>query len=108
MRRTAVLPADAPDVPLESVKDVVALLGQTINQTRKGTLDAKVCNAVVQGATVLLRALEGADTQRQIDELRRRLEEAETRGHGSAKAGAGPHEGAVRPADGCGASGRSA
>src|SRR5262245_23705917 len=70
MRRAAVLPEEAPDLPLATVADVVALLGQTINQTRKGALDPKVCNAVVQGASVLLRALEGGELAAQLEELR--------------------------------------
>src|SRR5262245_13145882 len=35
-RRAAVLPADTPDLPLSTVGDVVALLGQTLNQVRRG------------------------------------------------------------------------
>src|SRR5262245_19018245 len=71
----AVLPADAPDLPVRTVADVVALLGTTINETRRGELDPKVANAVGYLTSVLLRALQDSDLAAQLDELRRELEE---------------------------------
>jgi hypothetical protein len=73
-RRAAVLPVTTADVPLKSVGDVVKLLGETINQTRKGTLDVKAANAVGYLSGVLLRALEGSDLARQLEELRQEVE----------------------------------
>ena len=57
-RRAAVLAADTPDRPLISVADVIALLGDTINQVRRGELDPRVANCVGYLAAPLLRALE--------------------------------------------------
>jgi hypothetical protein len=68
-RRAPVLPADAPDLLLTSVADVVALLGQTINQVRRGELDPRVGNAVGYLGSVLLRAIEGGELERRIAAL---------------------------------------
>lgn len=119
-RRAAVLPADTPDIPLDSVTAVVGLLGTTINQVRRGELDSKQANAVGYLAGVLLRALQDSELAEQIEELRRQVEEVRQRGDGSTQAGgretpagasdgrggepgAGPH-----PAEPGGADGRDA
>ena len=73
-RAMAVLPPDAPDVPLRTVGDVVTLLAESINQTRKGQLDPRVANAVGYLASVLLRAQQDADLAVQLAELRRQVE----------------------------------
>jgi hypothetical protein len=86
--RNAVLPPGTPDAGLQTVPDVAALLGETINQTRRGELDPRVTNAVVGAANVLLRALEGSDLQRQIEELRREVQEGKNRGAGNTPPGA--------------------
>jgi hypothetical protein len=54
-------------------------LSQTLSQTRRGELDAKVCNALVYGASVLLRALVGEEQEKQILELQRLAREHEER-----------------------------
>jgi hypothetical protein len=74
-RPAATLPADTPDTPVGSVADVVVLLAESSNQTRKGGLDPKVANAVGYLASVLLRALRDADLDGQLAELRRELVE---------------------------------
>ena len=71
----AVLPATAPDLPVRTVTDVVALLAESINQTRKGGLDPKVANAIGYLSSVLLRALQDSDLAEQLAELRQELEE---------------------------------
>ena len=53
-----VLPADTPAVPLNSCKDVVSHIGESISQTRRGELDPRVANAVGFLSGVLLKALE--------------------------------------------------
>ena len=52
-----VLP-DAPRVAVASSSDVSVLLGETINQVRRGQLDPRRANAVGYLANVLLKALE--------------------------------------------------
>ena len=67
--KTAVLPPDTPDAPLGSVADVVALLGQTINQVRRGEIDPRVANTIGYLSATLLRALEQGDIERRLAEL---------------------------------------
>ncbi|HUU11390.1 MAG TPA: hypothetical protein VM431_12765 [Phycisphaerae bacterium] len=56
-------------MPLSSMADVIALLGLTINQVRRGELDPKVANAVGYLAATLLRALEQGDIEKRLAEL---------------------------------------
>lgn len=49
--------ADAPNVPVTSSSEVCALLGQTLNQVRRGELDPKLSNSIGFLAGVLLKAL---------------------------------------------------
>ena len=78
----AVLPAGETDAPLGTTADVVALLGRTINQTRRGEVDAKVANAVGYLSATLLRALEPGEVMRQIEALRREVAELKGNPHG--------------------------
>ena len=48
-------------------------MARTLNQTSRGEMDVKVCNALVYGCSVQLRAIEGGDLVERI----KRLEEAE-------------------------------
>jgi hypothetical protein len=70
-RRAAVLPPTAPDLELKAVSDVVKVLGESINQTRRGELDPKVANAVGYLASVLLRALQGETQEMRLQALER-------------------------------------
>jgi hypothetical protein len=76
-RRAAVLPADTTDLPLAEVGDVAKLLALTINQTRRGELDARVANAVGYLASVQLRALSESDLARKVDHLQETVERVE-------------------------------
>ncbi len=62
-RPAAVLPATTADVRPKTVSDVVALLGETISQIRRGELDPKIGNAVGFLAATLLRAVESAELE---------------------------------------------
>ena len=53
-----VLPADAPIKPLRNAADVVELLGETINQVRRGEIDLRVSNAIGYLSGILLGAIE--------------------------------------------------
>jgi hypothetical protein len=81
-KAAAVLPQDAPDLPLKTIADVTVALAATVNQVRKGALDAKAANCVGYLLSVLLRALEGGELQRQLDELRAALERMKGASHG--------------------------
>ena len=76
-RAVAVLPADTPDLELNSVSDVVALVGVTINQVRRGQLDCKQANAVGYLSSVLLRALEAGDLAERVAVLEAQAVERE-------------------------------
>ena len=67
--KTRVLPPETSAVPLSSMADVIALLGLTINEVRRGELDPKVANAVGYLAATLLRALEQGDIEKRLAEL---------------------------------------
>ena len=67
--KAAVLPTETPDHALTGVQDVVALLGETINQVRRGQIDPKVSNAVGYLAGILLKALEQGDLEQRLAAL---------------------------------------
>jgi hypothetical protein len=73
-KAAAVLPTDTPDVPLATVGDVVSLLAMSINEVRKGAIDAKVANATGYLAGVLLRAMEESELAEQVRQLRDEIE----------------------------------
>jgi hypothetical protein len=56
--KSASLPPDTPDIEMRSVSDVVALLGVTLNQVRRGQIDPRIANAVGYLSSTLLKALE--------------------------------------------------
>src|SRR5437879_4174387 len=57
-RPAAVLSPQTPDHPLRNTQEVSALLGESINQVRRGQLDPRVANAVGYLASILLNALD--------------------------------------------------
>jgi hypothetical protein len=67
--RVKTLPEDAPAVKIESCRDVVAILSETVNQVRRGQVDPRVANAVGYLANVLLKAVEQGDVERRLAEL---------------------------------------
>jgi hypothetical protein len=80
-RPRAVLPAHADDMPLKDVAGLTALLGATINDVRKGRIDAKIANAIGALANVLLRALEAGDLAAQLAELREQIQQGKQNEH---------------------------
>lgn len=74
----AVLPADTNDLPLATVQDCAAMLGQTINHVRKGQLDPRIGNCLAVLTAQLLRALEEGEIQQlaaRVAELESRLQQ---------------------------------
>jgi hypothetical protein len=65
----ATLSPNTADLPLQSVADVVAALGQTINQVRTGKLAVNVGNCLGVLAGVLLKAIEGGDLEQRLAAL---------------------------------------
>jgi hypothetical protein len=67
--KTTVLSPDTPDAPLSSMADVVTLLGETINQLRRGEIDPRVANAVGYLSGTLLKALQQDDIEQRLADL---------------------------------------
>ena len=65
----AALPPETPDHPLNNVHDVSLLLGQSINQVRRGQLDPRVANAVGYLASILLGALQQGPLEERLQRL---------------------------------------
>jgi hypothetical protein len=70
LRNKAVsLSADTPDCNLKNAGDVIALLGTTINQVRRGQVDQRVANSVGYLSGILLKALEVGALERRVADL---------------------------------------
>jgi hypothetical protein len=65
----ASLSADTPDSTLRNAADVIALLGTTINQVRRGQIDPRVANSVGYLSGILLKALEVDTLERRVSDL---------------------------------------
>ncbi len=63
------LPADTPDFELRKVRDVVALLGMTISQVRRGQIDPRISNAIGYLSATLLKALEMGSLETRVSAL---------------------------------------
>lgn len=73
-RPPATLPADAPDMALATVADIVGAVASVFNQVRKGILDAKVGNCLSGLLGVQLRALAGEALEQRVAALERAAE----------------------------------
>lgn len=67
--RRIVLPANLPAKPLRTVTDVAELLGETINQVRRGEIDLRVSNAIGYLSGILLSAIERSSLEERLAAL---------------------------------------
>jgi hypothetical protein len=67
--KSASLPSETPDIEMKNVSDVVALLGVTLNQVRRGQIDPRVSNAIGYLSGTLLRALEIGSLEARVSAL---------------------------------------
>ena len=67
--KLAVLSLETPDNPLGNTNDVSTLLGESINQVRRGQLDPRVANALGYLTSVLLRALEQGSIEDRLKKI---------------------------------------
>jgi hypothetical protein len=74
-RPAKVLPPDKENLPCDTIADIKALLGLTVNQVRRGELDVKVGSCLGYLSGLLLKATEAGDLEQQVAELRAQLEE---------------------------------
>jgi hypothetical protein len=72
-RLAAVLPRHTPDHPLARATDVSMLLADSINQLRRGELDARVANAIGYLASVQLRSFEQGMIEDRLAKVEERL-----------------------------------
>lgn len=68
-RMEAAQPPDTAGHPLNNVHDVSLLLGQSINQVRRGQLAPRVCTAVGYLAGILLSALQQGPLEKRLQRL---------------------------------------
>ncbi len=68
-RQAAVLPLETPDWQVRKISDVVEILGQTLNQVRRGQIDPRVANSVAYISGVLLKAMERGPMEERITTL---------------------------------------
>ena len=68
-RPAAVLSPETPDVTLQNTQDVSTLLGQSINQLRRGQLDPRVANSMGYLANILLTALQQGPLEKRLARL---------------------------------------
>lgn len=71
--RARTLPADIPDLPLQSATDILRALELVFNATLKGQIDAKVGNATTLTASCALRAIEQAKLEDRLSALEKIL-----------------------------------
>lgn len=67
--KAAVLGPQAPELELQDAGQVKLLLGETINQVRRGELDPKISNAIGYLAGILVRVIETADIEIRLQRL---------------------------------------
>ena len=67
-RKPALLPF-APIRKLDTVSDVIKLLGETINQVRRGELDLRISNSVGYLSAILLGAIEKGSLEQRLAAL---------------------------------------
>jgi hypothetical protein len=67
--RAATMPLDTAHLSLTNVREVVALLGDTINMTRVGQLDPRVANSIGYISGILLKALETGNLEQRLSDL---------------------------------------
>jgi hypothetical protein len=70
LRNKAVsLPVNTPDCNLKNAADVIALLGTTINQVRRGQIEARIANTIGYLSATLLRAQELGNLEQRVSAL---------------------------------------
>lgn len=59
-------------IEINTNKDVVVLLAQTINEVRQGTIEVRVANCIFYGSGQLIKAFEVADLEERVVHLEER------------------------------------
>ena len=69
---------DSDEIRIGSSEDLLTATVQTINEVRRGEIDAKTANCVGYLLNVAGKALEAVELRREIDELRRLVDARNT------------------------------
>ncbi len=56
-------------VTIKELKDVVVLLGDTVNRVRAGQMDAKIANCLFYGSGQLIRALQASEIEKRVEAI---------------------------------------
>jgi len=73
---TIILPLETPDFVIQSTRDVVTLLEETINQVRRGQLDQRIAQIIGNLAGTIIRAQAEMRESGELEEQKKKLEEA--------------------------------
>lgn len=63
------------EVKIENPKDIVILIGKTINEVRRGMVDVKIANCVFYGTGQFIKAFEIADLEERVMNIEKVIEE---------------------------------
>ena len=77
-----VVSRDTPEQTLRSVKEVSSLLGESINQVRRGEIDPRIANAVGYLSAILLKALEQGEIEERLSKIEAALAKEKGSGQG--------------------------
>lgn len=67
--RATVLPADAPDLPLNSVKDIASLYSRIINLQLRGEISPKEASSLGYNCAQLVKLLDASNTEERLAAL---------------------------------------
>ena len=73
--RIKTLDPSTPAIRMRDARDVVTLLGDTVDQVRKGQIDARVANSVGYLCGLLMKALAQGHQDHRIESLEQALED---------------------------------
>src|SRR5437764_120288 len=68
-RKASALPPDVPEIVVRNSSEVCALLTQTINQVRRGQIDARIANSAGYLSGILMRGLEQGQAEERLARL---------------------------------------
>ena len=62
-----------PERRLNTMRDLRRYLAHLINRTERGEMEASVTKTLTYVSATLMRAIEGSDLEKRIDELEKRI-----------------------------------
>jgi len=62
-----------PERRLKTIQDLRRYLANLINRTEAGKIDANLARGLTYMTSILMRAIEGSDLERRIEELEKKI-----------------------------------